>query len=282
MNDRPSAFESPYSGLPDWFDPRTRYRGARRIAFGVSVVVHVVAIVLYPSFFSGIPAADSEYGGFLQPLIPPGTELVNLVELPPDPEQDPMPPEEEPDPEIPIIPVQIRPTGIEAAPGLEPPTEGPLGPTAAERICPKPGDLRYWAPVAPERTALSREEVMRLQLAAELEAMNDSAAMAAELERRATDWTYTDEEGKRWGVSPGKIHLGDLTLPMPFGFGMSAHDRERAQDRLWAWEEIERGAVTGELLRTWKDRDKAIRERMNAERKPDTTRTGGGGFPEPN
>jgi hypothetical protein len=118
---------------------------------------------------------------------------------------------------------------------------------------------------------------MRLQLIAELEAMADSAAIAAELERRATDWTYTDEDGKRWGVSPGKIHLGDLTLPVPFGFGMSAYDRERARDRLWAWEEIEQSAARGAVIESWKERDRRIRERLNAERRPDTTRTGGGG-----
>jgi hypothetical protein len=130
--------------------------------------------------------------------------------------------------------------------------------------------------VNPERTALSREELMRLQLIAKLEVLNDSAALAAELARRATDWTYTDEDGKKWGVSPGKIHLGDLTIPLPFGFGMAPGQRERAEDRLWAWDEIERGATTGELLRSWKDRDEAIRERMNARRKPDTTGVGGG------
>jgi hypothetical protein len=142
---------------------------------------------------------------------------------------------------------------------------------------PKAGDLRFWAPVDPERTALTREELMRLQLIAELETMNDSAAIAAEMAARATDWTYTDDDGKKWGVSPGKIHLGDLTLPLPFGFGSSAYQREKDEERLWAWDQIQRGAASGELLRSWKDRDQAIRERMNAQRKPDTTRTGGGG-----
>ncbi|MBT8396053.1 MAG: hypothetical protein HKO65_16555 [Gemmatimonadetes bacterium] len=277
MNDRPTPPVSPHSGLPPWFDPRTRYRGARRVAFGLSIAAHVVAVALYPSFFSGIPEADMDAGGFAQALVPPGTELVNIVELQPDQEEEPPTPEEVLEPEVEVVPVPVRPTGVVAPPGFEPPAGGPPGPTAAERIRPRRGDLRYWAPVDPSRAAPSREEVMRLQLIAELEALNDSAAIAAELERRATDWTYTDEEGKRWGVSPGQIHLGDLTLPMPFGFGTSAYDRERAEDRLWAWDEIERGAATGAVIKSWRERDKAIRERMNAERKPDTTRTGGGG-----
>ena len=276
MKGRTSPSESPDSNLPDLSHPRTRYRGAHRISLGISAVIHVLAIALYPSFFSGIPQASMEFGGYLQPLNPEGTELVNLIELPADQEPETPPvPEEEPDPEAPVIPVEARPQGYVAPPGFEQPVEGPPGPTAAERIRPKAGDLRFWAPVSPERTALSREELMRLQLIAELEALNETAALAAELAGRATDWTYTDDDGKRWGVSPGKIHLGDLTLPMPFGFGPSAQQRERAEERLWAWDEIERGAATGELLRSWKDRDKAIRERMNAERKPDTTGVGG-------
>ena len=278
MIGRSSPPESPDSTFPDPVHPGARYRGAFRISLGISALIHILVIALYPSFFSGIPEANREFGGYIQPLSPQGTELVNLVEIPATQEVEAPPqPEEEPEPEIPVDPVQARPSGVVAPPGVEQPTEGPLGPTAAEMIRPKAGDLRFWAPVDPERTALTREELMRLQLIAELEIMNDSAAIAAELAARATDWTYTDDEGKKWGVSPGKIHLGDLTLPLPFGFGASAHQRERDEERLWAWDQIQRGAASGELLRSWKDRDQAIRERMNAQRKPDTTRTGGGG-----
>ena len=276
MNGRTSPTEFLDSTVPDRLHPRTRYRGAFRISLGISAVVHILAIALYPSFFSGIPQASLESGGYIQNPSPRGTELVNLLELPADEEPEIPPPEEVPEPEVPVIPIDVRPTGVVVPPGLDQPTEGSPGPTAAERIRPKAGDLRFWAPVDPERTALSREELMRLQLIARLESLNDSAALAAELAQRATDWTYTDEEGKKWGVSPGKIHLGDLTIPLPFGFGASAGQRERNEDRLWAWDEIERGAASGELLRSWKDRDKAIRERMNAQRKPDTTGVGGG------
>jgi len=278
MNGRTSPSESPDSTFLERVHPRVRYRGIFRVSLGVSALLHLLAIAMYPSFFSGIPEADMPFGDYIQPLVPPGTELVNLLELPDNQDPDtPPPPEDEPDPEPLSLPADARPSGILAPPGFENPAERPLGPTAAERIRPKAEDLRYWVPVAPERTALTREELMRLQLIARLENLNDSAALAAELSRRATDWTHTDEEGRRWGVSPGKIHLGDLTIPFPFGFGQSAGQRERAEDRLWAWDEIERGAATGELLRSWKIRDQAIRDRKNAERKADTTRVGGGG-----
>ena len=282
MNGGTTPSDSPDSTILDSIysdrtHPRARYRGAFRISLGISVLIHLVAIALYPSFFSGIPEASMDPGGFIQPLALQGTELVNLLELPEDEDPEtPPPPEEELDPTVPIIPVTVGAPGVDAPPSaLVDPSELPPGPTAAERIRPKAGDLRFWAPVDPDRTALTREELMRLQLIAEMEAMNDSAALAAELANRATDWTYTDDEGKRWGVSPGQLHLGDLTLPLPFGFGPSAMQRERAEERLWAWDEIERGAASGELLRSWKDRDAAIRERMNALRKPDTTGVGG-------
>ena len=283
MNQRASPSEPPDLTTPDRAHPRTRYRGAFRISLGISALLHVVAIALYPSFFSGIPEADPRFGGYIQPLDPGGTELVNLLELPPDQEPETPPqPEEEPDPEVPVIPIQDPSVGIVAPPGTERPAEGPPGPTAAERIRPRAEDLRFWTPVDPERASLSPEEIMRLRFMAEAEAMNDSAAAAAARAARATDWTYTDEEGKRWGVSPGKLHLGDLTLPLPFGFGAAPGQQERAQDRLWAWDEIETGAARGAVSNSWKERDRAIRDRMNARRNPDTTRTGGGGSSGPN
>jgi len=282
MNDRTSLLASTDTVRRARMHPRARYRGAFRVSLAVSALIHLVAIALYPSFFSGIPEAGRVFGGYTQPFRPEGTELVNLRELPAEEAMDrPPAPEEEPQVERPVAPV-VRPSAALGEPGPELPSPPALGPTAAERIRPKADDLRLWAPVSPERTELSREEVMRLQLLARIEAANDSAAMAAEAAARATDWTYTDDEGRKWGVSPGKLHLGGLTLPLPFGFGAAAGQRERAEDRLWAWDEIERGAATGALNNSWKERDRAIRERMNAQRKPDTTRTGGGGGSAPN
>jgi hypothetical protein len=258
--------------------PRDRYRGAFRISLGISAVLHLLAVSLYPSFFSGIPEANPSYGGYLQPVDPTGTEIVNLVELPPD--QDPedlAPPEEEPEITDPVTPATVQLPGLDAPTGAEALPDRPVAPSAAERLRPRAGDLRYWAPVPEERTALTEEEVLRIRFMAQLEAANDSAALAAQRAADATDWTYTDADGKRWGVTPGQLHLGGLTLPLPFGFGTSAAQRERAEDRLWAWDEIQRGAASGAVRNTWKERDKAIRERMNAQRRPDTTRTGGGG-----
>jgi len=282
MDDRTRPSDAPATSLWHRIPPKARYRSAFWISLGVSAAVHLVAIALYPSFFSGIPEADRTFGGYIQPFIPQGTEIVNLREMTPEEESEaPPPPEEQPEVERPVLPTPVRPPGIMVEPGPELPGPPAPGLSAAERIRPKADDLRFWAPVDPERVNLSPEEIMQIQLMARIQAANDSAAIAAAEAAKATDWTYTDENGKKWGISPGALHLGDLTLPLP-SFGTSVAQMQRAQSRLWAWDEIDRGAATGALRDSWKARDQAIRERMNAQRRPDTTRTGGGGGDTPN
>ncbi len=247
---------------------------------GISLAVHLVALFLYPRLVPRIPSGILPMGGETSAVSPEGTEVVNLVELVQEEEPEAPPPEEEeePEPEAPTEPAEAPATAGE--PGAEPSeTEGEAGPsTAAEALRPRPGDLRLWAPVDPELTELSEEDYLRLILSAELEALNDSAAIAEELARRARDWTYTDEEGRRWGVSPGKLHLGDLTLPLPFSFSAPPSVREGMRDRVWEWDEIERGAASGAIRESWRERARAIRERKEAERrKADSTKAGGGG-----
>ncbi len=232
------------------------------------MVVHLLAILFYNNFLLDVPSGTFRVGGVEDPLALEGMELVNLQELPEE-EEDVMeilPPEEEPDPELPPAPVPAAPAEGdpgEVADSLQ--VEGP--PPAAERLRPQGKDLRLWAPPDPELNRLTEEEIMTLRLMSALESMADSAAMAEELARRARDWTYTDEEGRRWGFSPGKIHLGDVTLPNPFTFGVKGED----QQRIWEWDLIEQGAARGSVMESWKDRNEAIRERMNAKREPDTT-----------
>lgn len=266
---------SPEQGGSDNAGNRTRrrragYRRAFWISMAVSALVHFVAVAIYPSFLVEVPVFSPPPGTTGQPQRPEGTELVNLDPFPQETNLEvPALEQEEPPPPEPV------PTGGES--GTEGASEGDQAqpgspaPTAAERLRPRAGDLRLWAPVDPELTRPSREELMRLLLAAELENLADSLALAEELARRVTDWTYTDDDGKRWGVSPGKLHLGDITLPLPFGFGTPAWIREQNGNRLWAWDDIERGAAAKGVRDTWKERAEAIRRRKEAERRPDTT-----------
>ena len=82
-----------------------------------------------------------------------------------------------------------------------------------------------------------------------------------ERERRATDWTYTDEQGRRWGVSPGKLHLGGIEIPLPLNF-TTPEQRERIRE----WQEIQAQAEQGAIDETFDDRVEAIRQQRESER----------------
>jgi len=267
---------SPEKGGADTAGPQTRRRrvGYRRtfwVSMAVSAFFHFLAVAVYSNFLVEVPLLAPQPGSPGQLQRPAGTELVNLETLPEEDDVEVLSPpaEEEPERAAPVSTATV--TGEEGAVEGEESQPGTPAPTAAERLRPRAGDLRLWAPVDPELTRPSREELMRLLLAAELENLSDSLALAEELARRVTDWTYTDDEGKRWGVSPGKLHLGDITLPLPFGFGTPAWIREQNGNRLWAWDDIERGAAAKGVRDTWRERAEAIRRRKEAERKPDTT-----------
>lgn len=239
---------------------------------GISGAVHLVAILLYPTIFHRLPSGVVPYGTSAPASTLQGTELINLEEITPDREVQAPPVQKEPEaePQAQAAPAEVAPSGVTTVPGPEGETEGEKGLSAAERLRPRAGDLRVWAPLNPEFHQLSEEEYLRLRLLAEIEAMADSAVTEDEIARRLEDWTYTDSEGRKWGVSPGKLHLGDITLPLP-SFGSKGADLER----VWEWERMEGAAARGDVMRSWKERDEAIRRRMNAKRKPDTTRVGG-------
>ena len=247
---------------------RSGYRRAFWISIGISGLLHLLGLFFYNTLLIQAPSVGPPFNVTGPALRPEGTELVNLQEVPAD--QDVLPPEEIQETELPAVAVEAPTIGVED-PGVDLARSLAPGPTAAERLRPKAGDLRLWAPVDPEITQLREEQIMRLLLAAELEDLADSMAFAEELARRGTDWTYTDDEGRRWGVSPGKLHLGDITLPLP-GFSASPWAREQSADRLWAWDDINQAAARRGVQDTWKDRAEAIRRRMDAERRADTTR----------
>lgn len=110
------------------------------------------------------------------------------------------------------------------------------------------------------------EEVARLLLLTALESMNDSAMIEAERAQRFTDWTYTDDDGGRWGVSPGRLHLGDLSIPLPFGFGPPPDYNGDQARRAFEFLDIDRAAGTRAVRESWKERLDAMRERRERQR----------------
>jgi hypothetical protein len=141
-----------------------------------------------------------------------------------------------------------------------------------ERTRPRADDPRLWAlPDAPIAD-IDEFDVALAPLYARLSAIADSMYAAGLAAERALDWTITDENGGRWGFSPGKIHLGSITLPMPFSFSPPPGRRDEYNNRINGWNAIQRQAGQAAVLEALEERAKAIRARQDSLR-----RRGGGG-----
>jgi hypothetical protein len=184
-----------------------------------------------------------------------------------------------PTPVEPATPVAERPEG--AAGGVERERDAAPSRSPAERLRPGLVDPRLWeragAPPEPEKSEL---DMARERVYARIEALNDSLAAEGELARRATDWTFTDKDGKKWGVSSGhppKAHLGGVTLPLPFGFSAPPDQAKEARDRAAKAGEISDHAGRARTRGVIQDQIRATREQRDRDRaaKKDSTNTGG-------
>lgn len=165
-------------------------------------------------------------------------------------------------------------TGIpEALPGpetVEPSDDGGAGGggTLADRLRPRTIDPRlsgsatYTLP--PDATPAA---AVRARIASSLDAYNDSVAVETEARRKALDWTIKTKDGKRWGIGPdGKIHLGDITIPVPVAFSTPPGRRDEVNARNRDFAEIERQANSEIGRQSFNQRVKAIRARKEKER----------------
>ena len=254
------------SGPPEVLERRERPKldPALRAGLLVSAVLHVLFVVLYPFFTSpavpGVIIADVVPG---EPE-PAGIQVIQVVEVDEESVSEPRPDAvETPEVEVEDAP---GPAGPEIVPELPGPRADDRR-RAAEVLAPQAEDSVIWREVDPELTDLTDLEEARLRLrwaAAEWNAARDAEARAA---ADALDWTHTDADGNRWGVSPGKIHLGKVTLPLPFGFGTPQGRSDELDRRLWETDEIDRAAARGAALQTQKERARAIREREDEKRR---------------
>ena len=104
-----------------------------------------------------------------------------------------------------------------------------------------------------------------LRAYARIRALNDSILAEMAAGQRSLDWTWTDEQGRRWGISPGKLHLGDIEIPLPLATAPSREQRDLMRE----WAEIQAQAEQGAIDETFDDRVDAIRARRDAERRGD-------------
>lgn len=252
------------------------------VAFSISALLHVAFLFFYgiaTNRFS-IPAV-----GFTQSpereITLQGTEVIRIREVPEEQEDRPRSPT---DPRLilpvsPLPPVEARAPAVSQGREDEPREleEEITVITNADRLRPpEEGDPRIWRFVDPSRGELSDAEKYQIVLWWRLASWYDSLGAATEAERRSLDWTFTDDEGRKWGVAPGKLYLGNITLPLPELFSTPASQYMEVQERIREWEDIERGAQTQAVWKSWREQAEEIRARMDRER-ADTTRSGGGG-----
>ena len=179
-----------------------------------------------------------------------------------------------------VAPVQVPTVISEPSPTAQP-TEGvgDAGPgrggSIRDRLAVPVPDARLFAPVtAPmeDAPATVGPAASRSRLAERVRQYNDSLFGEVAAAERATDWTVKGEDGKRWGISPGKIHLGDITLPLPFGFSTPPGRRDDVNARIATWDAIEQQDARARVKDTFEDRVKEIRARKERERAEAKTR----------
>jgi hypothetical protein len=175
------------------------------------------------------------------------------------------------------VPAGGAPGGVPGAQGPQP--GGGAGPrrSGPAGLGPELGDPRLVVtPTAVPERIPSDEERYQEHFAGRIRAINDSIAGEAERQRRATDWTVTDRNGRKWGINERGPVVGgrNVPIPVPIPVPRSARDREdearRERDQR---REIDRQADQTERERHLRERARAIRERNDREREKGATTT---------
>lgn len=228
-----------------------RYQRAYSVGVILSVIAHVLVIAVSPLIVRYV--RPEQIPRSPPPIFRPRDDAMRVVQVRVT--------------ETPIAQPRLQPEP-EPQPEEEPPElfSGEAEPTlsAAEALRPRVGDLRLWV-ISPtrsdDRTPAEESAALRDRLHAAIEAHDDSLAAALAAEAAAMDWTV-GEEGNKWGISPGKLHLGPITLPLPV---MLEGTRDQAE-RVGEWGAIRRQAGQGAVDETFDERVKAIRERKAEEK----------------
>ncbi|HEX7118955.1 MAG TPA: hypothetical protein VF212_09215 [Longimicrobiales bacterium] len=253
--------------------PRPSFRRALAIGLAVSLVVHLLVLLFaWQTTLVPVPKraeappiladAGGERNVMRVERIVPVPDAVPDVRAPVQPER------EEPTP----APRPAAPAGPGAAEAeAEPARDVP----ATSRLRPRMGDPRLWTrpdvPPPPEPSDIQR---VRARIASRLGVWNDSVAAEAGRAADALDWTFKDGNGGKWGISPGKLHLGGITLPLPIPGGGPSPKREESEERAREDAAILDQAARAGADQNFKDRVKAIRERKDRERSE--KKSGGG------
>ena len=253
---------------PGWGLPREHGRVHRRaltVGIGASAALHVVVIVLYSVVMTQWSPPETVLGVDSPSRSSSDMRVVRVVEIELR-DLTAEPPEELPEAEE--VRLELADVGLPGLPDSDPVELGepPGGRRAADVLRVRSSDTRLWREAAPEAFELTDAEFMELQLAGRLEEWADSVAIALAAEYALTDWTTTDSQGRRWGISPGQLHLGDITLPLPFYFSGNSIQREQAARRAWEDQDILNGTNSQAVRSSWRERAEAIRLRRDRSR----------------
>ena len=250
---------------PGWhlpIDHGMAHRRALAVGIGASAALHVMVILLYSVVVTQWGPRETVLTVETPSRFTSDMRIVRVVEI-----ALPELTAEAPD-ELPELTAEAPPDS-DAGPPVTIDVdlaEPPRGRRAAEALRVRSSDARLWREALPELFELTEAERMELELAGRLEVWTDSVAAVVAAEYALTDWTTTDDQGRRWGVSPGQLHLGDITLPLPFYFSGNALQREQAARRAWEDQDILSGANNQALRSSWRERAEAIRNRRDRNR----------------
>ncbi len=267
----------------------TGYRRAFRVAMVVSLAAHLAVLFLLGRQLE-MPGPDYDEAVRPEPSPTPGLRITRVrVQEPEEARPVPTPPRPvrpEPEPEEPEETAEEEEAADEEA------DEAPAGEEAAEErrisnveaLTPREGDPRLWREFWDEEVArryLGQGTRADSALRAILGTYLDSLRLSEEQLRQARDWTWTDEDGERWGISPEGIHLGDVTIPLPVGqlLQPTGPKRRELEQELRDLRAIRRQEAIEEAQQTREERIEAMEERAREEQEGspgDTTGSGGG------
>ena len=257
--------------------PHASMRGPLGVGLAVSAALHVLAVV----FYAFLGTVDPSELAFRVPLAEgpelAGTQLLLIDEVEDDEEDFVSPDVDEVDPiEAPVPEVGPDRGVVPGVPGAE--TEFPRIRTAGEVLTPDVADSVLLRGVDPALAGMTEQEELEARIRWAIEEYGDAEEAARRAAEDALDWTHTDEDGGRWGVSPGKLHLGSLTLPLPIGFGRTRGVDAAADEQDDRLSELDAQAARGRVWENWQRRAQVIRERVDRERAErataaDTTRS---------
>lgn len=257
-----------------------------RWSIAASIVIHLLVLAASPSFIRvGAPPGEGASAP-QQPLV--GVDLgTSWVPETAPPAADASPPRDasgessrsaepalraaaRPAPTGPARELPRTARGGGSPPAAASGSAGGAGRTPADALRPGVRDPRLWiapkeAPPAPEPT--DHERYMA-HFRARYEVLADSMAAEAERERNVGRWTFKDKDGKEWGLSPGKAHIGGKEVPVPAKLPPGDRQKEdAARERREQWKQIRDQQVTGDQRKAQDEARRRTRERKDAERR---------------